>query len=398
MSTWLVGRCDPTVRQIPQSPAHEIRLFQLIAFYISGHGFGHASRCVELINTLQDRSPGLRVSVRSTVAPWLITQTARHGIALERVECDTGILQIDSLRLDEAETLRRATAFMDALPGRIDDEVRALRALGASLVVADIPAFGVAVGRAAGLPTVALGNFSWDWAYAAYDGGADVAERIAAIYRTADLALRLPLWGGFAAFPRVVDLPLIARRARHDRETVRRAFGWPAHAKLALVSFGGYGVGGIDLEALNRIEGWQVLVSGSAPLTRLPAKKGPGPFLADGAILHLDEPAMYARGFTYEDVVRAVDAVVTKPGYGIIAECAANGTAMLYTSRGNFAEYAVLVAGMPALVRSAFIGHDDLYAGRWGVHLDALVAQPSVTMSPRVDGADVAATLLLEML
>ena len=53
----------------------------------------------------------------------------------------------------------------------------------------------------------------------------------------------------------------------------------------------------------------------------------------------IDESAMYDRGYRYEDLVRAVDVVVTKPGYGIISECIANDTALLYTSRGDFREY-----------------------------------------------------------
>ena len=43
--------------------------------------------------------------------------------------------------------------------------------------------------------------------------------------------------------------------------------------------------------------------------------------------------------------------MVTKPGYGIISECIANDTALLYTSRGDFREYPVLVKEMPKYLR-----------------------------------------------
>jgi L-arabinokinase len=115
-------------------------------------------------------------------------------------------------------------------------------------------------------------------------------------------------------------------------------------------------------------------------------------------LIPLDEPAMYARGYRYEDVVRAVEVVVTKPGYGIISECAANDTAMLYTSRGRFVEYDVLVAGMGRYVRAAFIDHADLFTGRWRPHLDRLLAQPVPPERARVDGAEVAADLLLTIM
>ena len=174
-------------------------------------------------------------------------------------------------------------------------------------------------------------------------------ESIGNIYRNTTLALRLPMWGGFATMPVVRDLPFVARRSTRDPADVRRAFGFAADERLVLVSFGGYGLR-IEPRSLAAIEGYRVLT----PET-------------------FDEQSIYAKGYRYEDLVRAVDVVVSKPGYGIISECLANDTALLYTSRGHFLEYDVLVAAMPRFLRCAFIGHDDLFAGRWQTHLDGAV-------------------------
>jgi L-arabinokinase len=354
----------------------------VIVFYISGHGFGHASRSIELANALVDRRPGLRVEVRSEVAPWLVERTARPGVTLVPARCDTGVVQIDSLRLDERATVAAARAFMDAWPARVAAEAAALDAARPRLVVADIPPLGIAAAAQAGVPAVALGNFSWDWVYRGYDGGAPIADRIAGAYRAASFALRLPMWGGFAAFRRIVDLPFIARRSRRDPRDVRRRLGFPPDLPLALVSFGGYGVDGLDLDALTRLDGYGIVVSGAGDI-------------AAGSLIALDEPAMYGEGLRYEDVVRAVDVVVSKPGYGIIAECLANDTALLYTSRGHFVEYDVLVEAMPRFLRCGFIGNADLLAGHWKEALDAVLAQPAPREKPATDGADVAADLLI---
>ena len=56
-------------------------------------------------------------------------------------------------------------------------------------------------------------------------------------------------------------------------------------------------------------------------------------------------------GLKHEDIVAAADVVVSKPGYGIVSECAAHRTPLLYTSRGRFAEYDVMVTEMPKMVR-----------------------------------------------
>ena len=47
---------------------------------------------------------------------------------------------------------------------------------------------------------------------------------------------------------------------------------------------------------------------------------------------------------------------------------------MLYTSRGQFREYDLLVRQLPGYVRSRFISQDDLFAGRWRDALDELTA------------------------
>jgi L-arabinokinase len=281
---------------------------------------------------------------------------------------------------------------MEAWTERVRAESRALRSANARLVVADLPPLGIAAANEAGVPAVALGNFSWDWVYRAYDGGEDLSVRIAEAYSTACLALRLPMWGGFDAFRRIVDLPFIARRSRRHPDEVRRHFGFPMDRPLVLVSFGGYGVDGLDLEALAGLPGYGVVVSASLPIGPSGQRLGD---TAGGSLVALDETAMYRDGFQYEDIVRAVDAVMTKPGYGIIAECLANDTALIYTSRGRFIEYDVLVSAMPEFLRCGFIAQDDFFAGRWSAALDEVLAQPAPPRQPGTGGAAAAAELLI---
>ena len=75
-------------------------------------------------------------------------------------------------------------------------------------------------------------------------------------YRHASLALRLPMWGGFRdwASP-IVDVPFVARHSARPAAEVRRALEVPADHRIALVSFGGLGISGLPLEALDRSRG-----------------------------------------------------------------------------------------------------------------------------------------------
>ena len=77
-----------------------------LAFYISGHGFGHASRDIEVLNALHRLAPSLRLIVRTSAPRWLFDLTATARFEWHPAECDTGIVQIDSLRLHAAATIQ----------------------------------------------------------------------------------------------------------------------------------------------------------------------------------------------------------------------------------------------------------------------------------------------------
>jgi L-arabinokinase len=363
-----------------------------VFFFISGHGFGHASRQIEVINAIRARAPGLEVHVVTSAARRLFDRTATPPVRIHARACDTGVVQLDSLRLDARATVERASAFHRTLAARAADEARHLEAAEAQLVVGDLPPLAFAAASAAGVPSVALGNFTWDWIYEGYADEVqhwpDLVPAIRQAHGLAEAAWRMPIGGGFEGFRSVADVPMVARRARRSRDEVRRAFGLPSDRPLVLVSFGGYGLecpGFGTLDCLDRYEVVFTVESRHAS----PPRAG---------VHVIAEGDLYGRGYRYQDLVAAVDVVVTKPGYGILSECIANGAAMLYTSRGRFVEYDVLVAEMPRYLRCRFLDQQDLLAGRWRDALDDLLAQPPPPERMATNGAEVAADRILAMI
>lgn len=360
-----------------------------VVFYISGHGFGHASRQVEIINALSAIRPSGPVVVRTNVPRWLFDRSVTGPFTFVGGDTDTGVVQVDSLHIDASASISQAWAFHRDLDKRAATESTLLAQYDARLVVGDVPALACAAAHRAGIPAVIVGNFTWDWIYAHYgqwlrDTPA-LVPTIRNAYRTADTALRLPMAGGFEAFETVTDVPLVARHARRPAAETRHILGLPPNRPVALLSFGRYGLGAIDWTAVGRNSDLAVVV------THDPVDSGDRAASANAQnVSHLDIPALAARGIRYEDVVAAADVVFTKPGFGIIAECAANDTALVYTSRGDFAEYPVMVAAMPTLLRCVYLEQDDLYAGRWMPAVRRVLNQPRVAR-PRCDGAEVVA-------
>jgi L-arabinokinase len=184
-------------------------------------------------------------------------------------------------------------------------------------------------------------------------------------------------------------VPLVARHSTRSRAETRRHFALPADRPAVLLSFGGYGLPGIDLTAVDCLDRWTVVTTDriATPVDALPA-----------SVRLIPEEAFVGSGMRYEDLVGAVDVVLTKPGFGITAECVSTGAAMLYTSRGHFREYDLLVREIPRYIRSRFIAQADLMGGRWRAPLDALLEQPAPLETMAADGASEVARAISDVL
>ena len=64
-----------------------------VAFYISGHGFGHASRQIEIAKAFARRRPDVGILLRTTAARWLFDRTMTAPFILDDRPCDTGAVQ-----------------------------------------------------------------------------------------------------------------------------------------------------------------------------------------------------------------------------------------------------------------------------------------------------------------
>lgn len=351
-----------------------------IAAYITGHGFGHATRMAAVARALRERVPACRLTVISQVPAWLLKRILSEPFGYRPRALDVGVVQADSIRLDGKATLDAYADLLERYPALVAEETEFVARAGVDLVVADIPPAAFPIARHAGVPGVGISNFSWDWIYADYVRDfpqyAAVVEAIRTDYAQADLFLRLPFHGPCDAFPVVRDIPMVARRARLTCEEARRRLGLSMARPVILLSCGGLEIRGIDFERVEGLREYQFVIT--QPLPR--------------PVRNVREVAM--DGLGHEDVVGQADAVITKPGYGIVSECLVNRVPVLYTSRGRFAEYERLVDGLHRYGVARFIGNDDLLAGNWGEALDSLLRQPRIWPELAADGADVAAGIL----
>ncbi len=356
-----------------------------VVFYISGHGFGHSSRMAEVINALFKLHPDARVLIKTSAPEWFFREQIAHGFEYFHREYDTGVIQSDSLNLDPLRTLESYAKFAKNLDPLIRSEVASIEQLQPRLIVGDIPPVAFEVAAAASLPSLAVGNFSWDWIYGPYleehPEYRDLIPRIREGYRKSGLLLRLPFSGGMEAFPRTRDVPLVARRSHLSKEEVRRKLSLPLKKPVILLSFGGFRLGDRYYRNLSRIEEC-VWVASERVGMNLPG------------IRNFRREELRGLGLGYPDLVKAADVVATKPGYGILSECIANRTAMLYTSRGNFREYPLLVKGAEENIPCRFVTREKLLEGDLREDLFALLKAEGPYPAILLDGAEVCAEII----
>ena len=358
----------------------------VLAAYVSGHGWGHAMRTAEVLRAVRERAPKLKIAVATDAPAFLFERAIAPPLAMRAVRVDVGLRQRDPLVIDEEATVAAWRAFVATWDDRVAAEARWLRETGVTTVLGDIPPLAFAAAKVAGVRAIGLGNFSWDWIYA------HMADRRAALaaaaawareaYHSAALLLRLPFAGDLAAFPRIEDIPLVVRRPRLDKTEARRRLGLDARPAV-LLAFGGIDFPGLRLAAFAERTNCQVLFAGRPPAAEAP-----------GRVRLFDAAELDAAGLGFPDLVGAADVVVTKPGYGIVSDCIGARTRLVYTERGDFPEYPIMVSEMPRYLPAVHASNDELREGRIAAAVARVLAIPWPE-PPRTDGSIVAAERIL---
>ncbi len=354
-----------------------------LAYYITAHGYGHGARSCDILAALLRVRRDLVIHVVTDLPEsFLRSRLPAGGWTLRRGAFDAGMVQLDSIRVDVSASLRAVQALVRDWPARVAEEAAWLARDGVRAVVADIPGIPIEAAKMVGLPALAVGNFAWDWIYEPFAEGdaawQPVVETYRAAYASCDLLLRLPFHEPMEAFPRRVDLSVLARPGRARREEIAAHTGADPAARWVLLSF-------TSLE-------WD-----AAALDRVDAVRG--------CVFFAMEPLAWSRPrirpvcrrtFSYADLLASCDVVVTKPGYGVLSECAVNGKPIVYAEREDFREYPVLEAALKRHFRSVHLPAAKLYRGELADALDAVAIAPPPRERLAFGGDDQAAQWILK--
>jgi len=356
-----------------------------IAYYISAHGYGHGVRSCAIIQAIHKLYPRLTVHVVSRLPESFLRNRIGSARNVFRSESfDTGMIQLDSIRVDVAATLTAVEQLWCRRNETITREAAFLAENNIRLIVADIPAIPIEAAALLNIPRIAVGNFAWDWIYSAFipldRRWKPVVETFRDAYAQTDLLLRLPFCETMSAFPRIEDIPLVATPGNSRREQISAITGCDPAKKWVLLSFTTLDWDENALEAVERMNDYEFLTV--------------RPLAWERRNIH----ALDREQVDFSSVIASVDAVVSKPGFGILSDCIVNRKPLIYADRNDFLEYAILEAAIRKYIKHIHLPAADLYRGDLRESLDRIWESPDPPDNLPAGGDEIAANRIAQFL
>lgn len=349
---------------------------------ISSHGLGHLAQVAPILNELTRNLPELRLTIRSGVPAAKLRARIHGNFAYIAQASDFGYVMLDAVRIDFAATAAKYRTQHTNWAQRVADEAFQLAALKPDLVLTDVAYLPLAGAARAGIPSLSMCSLNWADLFAHYFGGEawapEIHRQMLDAYRSAEAFLRLTPAMPMADFPRRQTIAPVAARGADRRAELCESLALPPETRLGLVAFGGF-TKDLGVEHWPEIPGLHWLIPESWPVGRA------------------DMTATEPLGVLFTDLLRSVDVVLTKPGYGTFTETACNGAAVLYVRRDNWPEQDCLIEWLHANARSREVEECDLASPQLPVLLDALWQQPAPPV-PIASGAAQAADLIVKRL
>jgi len=136
-----------------------------IAVYISSHGFGHMTRCLSLIeNILKNTQYNIYIACGKKQNDFARIYLSKYKsrIIYKDLVTDIGLINKEnSLEVDKEKVESKLVEFISSWGDIVNNEVEELKKLNIKSIICDISHIGCIVGNKLNLPVTFISNFTW---------------------------------------------------------------------------------------------------------------------------------------------------------------------------------------------------------------------------------------------
>ncbi len=334
-----------------------------IAYFISPHGYGHAARACAVMSAIHGLCSSITFEIFTTIPQWFFQQSIPGIFMYHSLLTDIGIVQETPLHEDLPETLCKLDSFLPYDQSHVADLSKEINNLKCGLIICDISPLGIAVAQNAGVRSVLVENFTWDWVYENYIGtdfpAGKFVDYLRQVYGFVDYHIQTEPVCSYSNAD-LCTVP-ISRKVRATSRQIRQGLSIPDEVKVVLITMGGIPERFQFMEQLTHQSGFHFIVPGGSQTMRL----------EDNLVL-----LPRHSGFYHPDLVNACDAVIGKLGYSTLAEVYHAGVPYGYIPRAGFKESEVLEEFVKERMSGMAIPEIHFQNGDWLSSLHEIVELP----------------------
>ncbi|MFX1282138.1 MAG: hypothetical protein ACFFB5_00725 [Promethearchaeota archaeon] len=204
-----------------------------IAYFISDHGLGHATRSIAIIRSMFECDLETSVNIHTSKPLSLMKNSLSLIDVPKRVDFheqlnDFGFIG-DELtgKIDHPKTALEVTSWIQTWHSSyIFDEYTYLKAKNVDLIISDIAPQPFLLAKKLKIPSIAISNFTWLDIYQNSAFNLVDLDTIWKAYREASLGLMLPFNLENTVFRSKLETALVSRKPTRSKEEMRESLGF----------------------------------------------------------------------------------------------------------------------------------------------------------------------------
>lgn len=334
-----------------------------IAYFISDHGFGHASRSIAIIRSLLDCDLDISINLHTSKPLSFVRNSLSSSEYRDRFDFDDMINDFgfineqQSYMIDHEETAHEVHKWVQSWQkSYLFNKFAYLKTKNIDLVISDISPQPFVLAKKLDIPSIAISNFTWFDIYQNSSYQQDDLDKILLAYRDASLGLLLPFNFKNEVFRSTFKTNLVSRTPTRTREQMRKELDLDSSSMVVYTGTGSTMTNPFQKEWLNDPEIEYILGSQSTIGNESNTRKIP------------------TNDYEGQDYIACSDIALIKPGYSSVSEAIRSQIPIIGVNFPKTTESNLISTIIQELGIGIIISSKDYFSGSWKDNIEETLA------------------------